>query len=543
MPQIIFYPKIQAILWFIASRFSLAALIVIARLLSTDLNPYQVINLQGFIALAVFCLLTKKQYFAQCAAPKNCLLHITRGALLVFSIATWMSVFDKMHMSQAVTINYSLPLIVTILTLLLLKEKISLSTITTLVIGFVGVLIIIRPEFNEFNKAHILALLATVFWAFAEILNKKLLNKNSSETIVFRTLLSSTIISTPLAIYYWQSVSITQILLIILMAIFSISLYMTTSISYSKYKQINFLQPFDFLRLILTSIAAYIIFGETIDIWSITGFIIILAGNKMLFTLKHREQELVKAKEELEKLYEFEKRDKQRIEELLHEQEHFFEHVLSDLKTPMSCADGALMLVKEGVIDKEEALKMAGSSIDKIRDIANNLIIVAKLERNELTINKNESDIKKIIHENVEKLSYTAANKNIDLSIEEYIQKQEKRIIHLDTNILSRVINNLLSNAIKFTPEGGKITIGYQESETIPHAKTVYIKDNGYGIPEEDIIRIFGNYEEADKGKRQRNTVCLGLHTIRKIVDTHGGIFEIESEIGHGTEIKITLTD
>lgn len=260
-------------------------------------------------------------------------------------------------------------------------------------------------------------------------------------------------------------------------------------------------------------------------------FSIIPTVNRLIIT----QDRLGRLLNENEKLLEHEKF-------LLSEKERFFHMVLHNLKNPMSCVDGALMLAKEGVMEKEEALEMVKSSIDKIRDIANNLITIAKLERGQLEINKQETDLEKLVDKTIESLAYTAKNNEVLIVREIDLEKLSTKTAYIDSKIFERVLNNLLFNAIKYTYHKGNVYIGLRDSETIPNALTIYIKDEGRGIAEDQIIEAMQDLEEPlEENAKQNKGMGIKLSTIRKFVEMHGGLFEIHSEANKGTEIRIVI--
>lgn len=229
-------------------------------------------------------------------------------------------------------------------------------------------------------------------------------------------------------------------------------------------------------------------------------------------------------------------------QELIAQKEKFFHMVLHDLRTPMSCVDGAIMLAKEGIMEKDEALEMVRSSIDKIRDIANNLLVIARMERGKLEIIKSDVDIASLIEETVGSFRYTASNKGLKLYSKIDLPEDSSNFIKADEKIIIRILNNLISNSLKFT-SAGEVIVGLKKSSEIDNTKTLYIKDTGCGIAEEDLVKVMEEYGQADVGKLQRDGLGLGMPTVKKFVEMHGGIFEIESEVDKGTTVSITLKE
>ena len=111
--------------------------------------------------------------------------------------------------------------------------------------------------------------------------------------------------------------------------------------------------------------------------------------------------------------------------------------------------------------------------------------------------------------------------------------------VYADKEGIERVVLNILTNSIKYTPDGGKIKIyvGFVYNDA-------YIKviDNGLGIPEEDLNRIFERFYRVDKARtRQMGGTGLGLSIAKEILDKNNGSIDIKSEKGKGTEVVIRI--
>ncbi len=129
-----------------------------------------------------------------------------------------------------------------------------------------------------------------------------------------------------------------------------------------------------------------------------------------------------------------------------------------------------------------------------------------------------------------------AYRKNINVSIKVVPADFKMRA---DAKKVKQILYNLLSNAVKFTPDRGKVELEcYLRNETVQ----IRIKDNGIGIKEEDQERVFIEFEQVDSSYgRQYEGTGLGLPLTKKLVEMHGGQICLNSEIGVGTEVLITL--
>lgn len=111
--------------------------------------------------------------------------------------------------------------------------------------------------------------------------------------------------------------------------------------------------------------------------------------------------------------------------------------------------------------------------------------------------------------------------------------------VYCDSDRIEQVLTNILSNAIKYTPDGGEISIkAWSEDDTV----LICVKDNGIGIPEKDIGRLFERFYRVDKARsREAGGSGLGLSIAKEIIERHGGRITIESKYGEGTTVTVYL--
>ncbi|MBR6613360.1 MAG: PAS domain-containing sensor histidine kinase, partial [Clostridia bacterium] len=132
----------------------------------------------------------------------------------------------------------------------------------------------------------------------------------------------------------------------------------------------------------------------------------------------------------------------------------------------------------------------------------------------------------------------------------QYVAKEKKHNLKCVVNMIpgpvlaskdaiQQVMTNIISNSIKYTPDGGEITVYVGAAGGKAYLKFV---DNGIGIPEKDLKRIFERFYRVDKARsRQMGGTGLGLSIVKEIVEAHEGTIEMKSEEGVGTEVIVTL--
>jgi len=174
-------------------------------------------------------------------------------------------------------LHFVVPFFVTILAVIFLKEKIKIYRIVALIIGFVGMLVILRPGIIDISIGIQMTLLSSFIWAVVIIITKKLTEDDSAITILTYQYTFMTILSFFIVIFFWQTPSLTSFIYIFMAAISGSIFHITINHVY-KLVDVSMTQPFSFAGLILASFYGYFIFGEKPDFYTWVGAIIIFLG-------------------------------------------------------------------------------------------------------------------------------------------------------------------------------------------------------------------------------------------------------------------------
>ena len=154
-----------------------------------------------------------------------------------------------------------------------------------------------------------------------------------------------------------------------------------------------------------------------------------------------------------------------------------------------------------------------------------------------LQINPEPMKLVSIIEEVVDARRHDAIEKRQTLSLE---IEGELPLIMADRRRMRDVVNNIIDNAIKYTQEGGKIQVGARDEGKTVHA---WVKDNGIGIPLENLGRIFDTFHivASDDLSHEVNRIGLSLAISKGIVESHGGRMWVESQVGKGSVFHIGM--
>ncbi len=268
--------KSQGIFFAIITCFLVSVMVSIVRHLSAEFNVFFIVMMRNIFGLAFFTpqILHDHRSIFKTSRFK---LHLLRNVNGLISMAVWFYTITLLPLSEAVSITFIIPITTTLAAIFFLKEKVKKETWTAILIGFIGVLIIIRPGFREFKFAYLLALLSALLWSFSNILVKSMTKTEKPKTIVAYMSVIMLTISIPFALPHIQTVSTENIFWFATLGAISNLSHTAMSLAYSK-TDLSILQPFDFTRLIFTAIISYFIFDEIIDFWVIFGAILILCG-------------------------------------------------------------------------------------------------------------------------------------------------------------------------------------------------------------------------------------------------------------------------
>ena len=266
----------QSIFCIIGSCFLMSFLVGIVRYLSAFYDPSFIVMVRNIFALAILMPYIYKNY-QNIFTTDKLTINILRASSGFLSMTMWFYAVSMIPIADAVSISFIVPSLTTIFAIIFLKEKINIKNWISIIIGFIGVLIIIRPGFKEFNIAYLLMIVSACFWAISNILTKILSASQQPMNVVAYLTTIMTILSVPFGVFYIQPLTIFSIFLLIAMAIISNLSYFLLSKSYSK-ADLSIVQPFDFTRLIFSALIGYFIFDEKVDLLTIIGSLIILCG-------------------------------------------------------------------------------------------------------------------------------------------------------------------------------------------------------------------------------------------------------------------------
>ncbi|MEX0314540.1 MAG: sensor histidine kinase [Allomuricauda sp.] len=219
----------------------------------------------------------------------------------------------------------------------------------------------------------------------------------------------------------------------------------------------------------------------------------------------------------------------------------FLGNVSHELKTPLFTVQGYILTLLDGAMNdkkiREKYLNRANKGVERLIYIVKDLDLITKLEVGELKLEREDFDIIELIQNVFDLLEMKAAQKDIMLTFD---MEYESIYVNADKEKIQQLVSNLLVNSIKYGHPNGTTEVSVEN--LIKNKVIVRITDNGYGIPEQHIPRLFERFYRVDQsGSRNEGGSGLGLSIVKHIIEAHDEKIYVESEEGIGSEFSFTL--
>jgi len=220
----------------------------------------------------------------------------------------------------------------------------------------------------------------------------------------------------------------------------------------------------------------------------------------------------------------------------------FLGNISHELKTPLFTVQGYILTLLDGAMTdksvRKKYLQRANKGVERLIYIIKDLDLITKLEIGEMNLDRVDFDVIEVIQNVFDLLEIKASKKNIKLIFDQEYSKPVR--VNADKEKIQQIISNLVVNSIKYGHEGGTTEVSVED--LIRNKAIIRITDNGEGIPEEHIPRIFERFYRVDKsGSRKEGGSGLGLSIVKHIIEAHDEKIYVESKEDVGSEFSFTL--
>ncbi|MCC8377583.1 MAG: DMT family transporter [Rickettsia endosymbiont of Graphium doson] len=260
--------------WFLLSLVSSSANDVMSKYLGTRLHSFEVAFFRFFFSSIV--LLPFVAYYGKnTLKTSRPFVHILRGLLLFFGMTSWTYGLSIAPVTTATVISFSIPLFTLILAVFFLNENIIWQRWVVTIVGFVGLVITLKPHAEDFNPEILYFILAAISFAMLDIINKKFVVKESMISMLFYSAIVTAVVSIPAAANYWLTPTLFELALLFILGS-SGSLILFLLLKAFSMVDATATAPYRYLELVISAIAAYFIFNEFPDKSTLHGAVIII---------------------------------------------------------------------------------------------------------------------------------------------------------------------------------------------------------------------------------------------------------------------------
>ncbi len=271
-------------LWMVAGGLLFVAVAVMVRLLGSDLPAVEAAFIRYVFGLLILVPVILRMQWRRVKGT-NLRLYALRGAAHGVAVMLWFFAMARIPISEVTAIGYTTPIFTVVGAILIFGERIRIRRIIAIIIGFIGILIILRPGFEKIEIGALAQLIAAPCFAISFLIAKKLTNtENTSDTLVMLSIFC-TLALMPGAIYLWKTPTVTELGWLFLVAVFATAGHYAITRSIAN-APLTVTQPFSFLQLVWAIFFGYLIFDEVPDLWVIAGAAIVVAT---ISYMSHRE--------------------------------------------------------------------------------------------------------------------------------------------------------------------------------------------------------------------------------------------------------------
>jgi len=248
-----------------------------AKHLSTELHVLEVVWARYFFMVLISLPITFLFFKKHLSWPKNIYIQLSRSTFLFLSTILFFYSISIISITESLTLAFVYPILVTLLSSIILKEKVGFRRWIAVIVGFIGIVVVLRPGFNSISLASLAGFGTGICYAFYVITTRKLSSlDNSLLTLIFTGLTGAIVISL-IVPFVWITPNYNQLLIMIGLAAAGTLGHFFLILSYN-FAEASKLAPFAYFEIVTNILIAYYFFGDYPDKWIWTGLIIIISS-------------------------------------------------------------------------------------------------------------------------------------------------------------------------------------------------------------------------------------------------------------------------
>lgn len=219
----------------------------------------------------------------------------------------------------------------------------------------------------------------------------------------------------------------------------------------------------------------------------------------------------------------------------------FVANVSHELKTPLSSIKAYAETLSCGAINDAENrgrfVLQIEEQADRLNQLISDLLSLSRIEQGNQLMDLLKIPLARVVRLSVREQQRAADKKSIELVVRN--SEHEAVFVQADEDGLRQILINLIDNAIKYTPDGGSVTVGWEQEQELV---VLSVEDTGIGIPDAMRERVFERFFRVDKARsRELGGTGLGLAIVKHLAQSFGGSVEVSSELGQGSRFSVRL--
>jgi len=243
----------------------------------------------------------------------------------------------------------------------------------------------------------------------------------------------------------------------------------------------------------------------------------------------------------------------QKLRELDRLKSDFVSNVSHELRTPLTAIRMSVDSLLDGVVGEivpplQRYLSKVKSNTDRLVRLINDLLDLSRIEAGRMELHRTTVDVVEVLSDVAEHLRPMAVEKGLNLVA---TPSPAALFVFADRDKLQQVLINLAGNALKFTPSGGSVTLSARfvappeesQSDGAPAAHIeIAVEDTGVGIPPDELAAVFDKFHQVRRdGQHKAQGTGLGLSIAKSLVELHGGVIRVQSDVGRGSRFLCML--
>ncbi len=286
---------VRGALWMTLASGSFSVMTALIRPAAEEVHPFEIVFFRNLFGLILLSPLIFRQGLGALRTTRL-RLHLLRAACFLGAMLCWFSAIPHVTLVDAISLNFTAPIFITILAALVLHEQVRARRWTAVAFGFAGAIVILRPGFQEFNFWLILVLGDATIWSIAAIVIRMLTRTDSPTTIVAHMFMWVTPASFILALFVWHTPSWHTLMVLLALSLASTIGHVAMTRAFQA-AEASVLVPFDYTRLVFGGLIGFLAFGEVPDTWTLAGAAVIIGS---ALYIAHREGRLSRAAQKAE---------------------------------------------------------------------------------------------------------------------------------------------------------------------------------------------------------------------------------------------------